>query len=137
PPEQRWPPDDVGHLPHRRGRAEAVAVAVTGEPPHLAEVPGVAEELLGDDRRPQQQAEAERPQAPPAQFAPLGGHGPPSAAPAAHGEHRQAADHEDCRGRHDREVLLGGDRKSTRLNSSHVKISYAVFCLKKKTEKYK
>ena len=24
------------------------------------------------------------------------------------------------------------DRKSTRLNSSHVKISYAVFCLKKK-----
>src|SRR5690606_41628014 len=29
------------------------------------------------------------------------------------------------------------DRKSTRLNSSHVKISYAVFCLKKKrTKKY-
>src|SRR5436309_10512284 len=31
--------------------------------------------------------------------------------------------------------LLGlseGDRKSIRLNSSHVKISYAVFCLKKK-----
>src|SRR5690606_40271940 len=27
---------------------------------------------------------------------------------------------------------LGIDRKSTRLNSSHVKISYAVFCLKKK-----
>src|SRR5690625_6794536 len=27
-----------------------------------------------------------------------------------------------------------GDRKSTRLNSSHVAISYAVFCLKKKTE---
>src|SRR5690625_5340980 len=26
------------------------------------------------------------------------------------------------------------DRKSTRLNSSHVAISYAVFCLKKKTE---
>src|SRR5437868_11396115 len=26
----------------------------------------------------------------------------------------------------------GGDRKSTRLNSSHVSISYAVFCLKKK-----
>src|SRR5207302_11515003 len=30
---------------------------------------------------------------------------------------------------------LGGDRKSTRLNSSHVKISYAVFCLKKKKNK--
>src|SRR5690554_6959682 len=34
-----------------------------------------------------------------------------------------------------------GDRKSTRLNSSHVRISYAVFCLKKKknnnNKKYK
>src|SRR5690606_41684611 len=31
--------------------------------------------------------------------------------------------------------LSGGvDRKSTRLNSSHVKISYAVFCLQKNTE---
>src|SRR5207302_9125542 len=29
----------------------------------------------------------------------------------------------------------GLDRKSTRLNSSHVKISYAVFCLKKKKKK--
>src|SRR5207249_11307595 len=28
-----------------------------------------------------------------------------------------------------------GDRKSTRLNSSHVSISYAVFCLKKKKKK--
>src|SRR5690606_41840889 len=31
-----------------------------------------------------------------------------------------------------RMLLQPGDRKSTRLNSSHVKISYAVFCLKKK-----
>src|SRR5690606_4326914 len=31
-----------------------------------------------------------------------------------------------------RPVLSVADRKSTRLNSSHVKISYAVFCLKKK-----
>src|SRR3989442_9828885 len=31
------------------------------------------------------------------------------------------------------QVLL--DRKSTRLNSSHVRISYAVFCLKKKKKK--
>src|SRR5215510_15487789 len=30
-----------------------------------------------------------------------------------------------------------GDRKSTRLNSSHVAISYAVFCLKKKKKKQK
>src|SRR5690606_40217775 len=29
-------------------------------------------------------------------------------------------------------ILAKTDRKSTRLNSSHVKISYAVFCLKKK-----
>src|SRR6266496_5612940 len=28
--------------------------------------------------------------------------------------------------------IAGEDRKSTRLNSSHVEISYAVFCLKKK-----
>src|SRR5256885_13064290 len=30
-------------------------------------------------------------------------------------------------------VVLGQDRKSTRLNSSHLVISYAVFCLNKKT----
>src|SRR5262245_65147394 len=30
---------------------------------------------------------------------------------------------------------LGEDRKSTRLNSSHLGISYAVFCLKKKKKK--
>src|SRR3989442_4275905 len=35
------------------------------------------------------------------------------------------------------EVKVGRrrDRKSTRLNSSHVRISYAVFCLKKKKQK--
>src|SRR5690625_9688 len=33
----------------------------------------------------------------------------------------------------DRTFYVGRDRKSTRLNSSHVAISYAVFCLKKKT----
>src|SRR5436309_16015544 len=33
--------------------------------------------------------------------------------------------------------ILRKDRKSTRLNSSHVKISYAVFCLKKKKKKKK
>src|SRR5690625_5917002 len=33
----------------------------------------------------------------------------------------------------DRTAGTGADRKSTRLNSSHVAISYAVFCLKKKT----
>src|ERR1039457_6444389 len=32
-------------------------------------------------------------------------------------------------------MLFRSDRKSTRLNSSHLVISYAVFCLKKKTNK--
>src|ERR1035438_10855028 len=31
---------------------------------------------------------------------------------------------------------IDGDRKSTRLNSSHLGISYAVFCLKKKKDTY-
>src|SRR5262245_31215169 len=33
-------------------------------------------------------------------------------------------------------ATAGGDRKSTRLNSSHLGISYAVFCLKKKRERF-
>src|SRR3712207_8668930 len=36
---------------------------------------------------------------------------------------------------HDAIVSLVEDRKSTRLNSSHPNISYAVFCLKKKKKK--
>src|SRR3712207_7027617 len=32
--------------------------------------------------------------------------------------------------------MVDPDRKSTRLNSSHANISYAVFCLKKKKKKY-
>src|SRR5690606_41626442 len=40
----------------------------------------------------------------------------------------------DRRGHHQPARRPSGDRKSTRLNSSHVKISYAVFCLKKKTK---
>src|SRR5690554_7163882 len=35
------------------------------------------------------------------------------------------------------EAKYAADRKSTRLNSSHVRISYAVFCLKKKKKKQK
>src|SRR5438105_14108791 len=34
------------------------------------------------------------------------------------------------------DAYAAGDRKSTRLNSSHEWISYAVFCLKKKRRKY-
>src|SRR2546430_7894407 len=33
--------------------------------------------------------------------------------------------------------IVGLDRKSTRLNSSHSQISYAVFCLKKKNKPHK
>src|SRR2546427_1991022 len=46
-------------------------------------------------------------------------------------EDRQGAAHE---GRRDEQyhACKGEDRKSTRLNSSHSQISYAVFCLKKK-----
>src|SRR3712207_8283491 len=40
-----------------------------------------------------------------------------------------AEEHGHCTMRLD---VGGGDRKSTRLNSSHANISYAVFCLKKK-----
>src|SRR5438876_4936836 len=45
------------------------------------------------------------------------------------------AHHEEVPRWHDhRAPVVGrGDRKSTRLNSSHPSISYAVFCLKKKT----
>src|SRR5207253_6654637 len=53
-----------------------------------------------------------------------------------YGSHgRDALDHRDFRhGGVFREQAAArvGDRKSTRLNSSHVAISYAVFCLKKK-----
>src|SRR5690625_6182779 len=42
------------------------------------------------------------------------------------------ADDADAQG--GRGVRVGQDRKSTRLNSSHVAISYAVFCLKKKKQ---
>src|SRR5437868_12274768 len=48
---------------------------------------------------------------------------------ADHGRPRRAQ-REQADEHHDRAVKV--DRKSTRLNSSHVSISYAVFCLKKK-----
>src|SRR5690242_21264228 len=40
---------------------------------------------------------------------------------------------EPCRGL-EATIFAGRDRKSTRLNSSHMSISYAVFCLKKKNQ---
>src|SRR5258708_19110524 len=50
------------------------------------------------------------------------------------GEPRQLAIDEAARRRSADAHHLGQDRKSTRLNSSHQIISYAVFCLKKKNE---
>src|SRR5690349_22819487 len=49
----------------------------------------------------------------------------------------QGATAADPEMRTDRRNPLRTDRKSTRLNSSHVEISYAVFCLKKKKNKKK
>src|SRR3712207_6957032 len=46
---------------------------------------------------------------------------------AALGDARKAV------GFYDQHLAVARDRKSTRLNSSHANISYAVFCLKKKT----
>src|SRR3989442_10927130 len=55
---------------------------------------------------------------------------PPGSGPPQRVVDRESvARHHDL-GRHPR--LDSRDRKSTRLNSSHVRISYAVFCLKKK-----
>src|SRR5699024_10949405 len=53
------------------------------------------------------------------------------AADLAHAVERVHRRHCDVEDRLDGDLDLG-DRKSTRLNSSHVSISYAVFCLKKK-----
>src|SRR5690242_20979133 len=52
---------------------------------------------------------------------------------------RRRIRHVDMRqaNRRQRRLQLLGDRKSTRLNSSHMSISYAVFCLKKKKKKKK
>src|SRR5690349_22453166 len=44
---------------------------------------------------------------------------------------------DSCRAPSQLEPTRRRDRKSTRLNSSHVEISYAVFCLKKKKKKKK
>src|SRR3712207_8560891 len=55
-----------------------------------------------------------------------GGHPPGDQAAALPREALGEAQAEDARG------AQAADRKSTRLNSSHANISYAVFCLKKK-----
>src|SRR3712207_8903121 len=55
---------------------------------------------------------------------------PPRAAPARPHPGRRPGHRGQTRHLH--RVRPRGDRKSTRLNSSHANISYAVFCLKKK-----
>src|SRR2546430_7500892 len=62
----------------------------------------------------------------------------PLLADVHHREHADDDQHEQLDPELDLVVVLVGegreqDRKSTRLNSSHSQISYAVFCLKKKT----
>src|SRR6266511_2181408 len=71
----------------------------------------------------------------------------PSPSPARHGSRRCFGAREPLRHRRSTATaaapasvrparrVRARDRKSTRLNSSHVKISYAVFCLKKKKKK--
>src|SRR5437773_9329244 len=59
----------------------------------------------------------------------------PAVRAEAHGAVRGAARQVAC---HRRAAHAGArDRKSTRLNSSHITISYAVFCLKKKKKQNK
>src|SRR6266480_3554863 len=63
------------------------------------------------------------------------GHEQDAAADAEHPrDHTRGRADRDRPGGHRRPRLIAGpaDRKSTRLNSSHMSISYAVFCLKKK-----
>src|SRR3712207_7767801 len=70
--------------------------------------------------------------------------GGPADQRVAHGEVRHQRDDEgegDVQGGEPRDALdalaeRAEDRKSTRLNSSHANISYAVFCLKKKKINY-
>src|SRR5262245_65347982 len=52
-------------------------------------------------------------------------------------QHREIGRSRDAERKRDeeRQILSISDRKSTRLNSSHLGISYAVFCLKKKKKK--
>src|ERR1035437_7774093 len=64
-----------------------------------------------------------------------GPHGTPSANVDARLEDLAKAGHPVIRIAVGSKIELGAERKSTRLNSSHANISYAVFCLKKKTNK--
>src|SRR2546426_8540014 len=59
-------------------------------------------------------------------------HGEPRDQPGVHRQPRDPGGEPDRPGRQGIPLPPRRDRKSTRLNSSHLVISYAVFCLKKK-----
>src|SRR3712207_7325832 len=62
------------------------------------------------------------------------GAGPSARRPHVPGAHRRdRQERSEGAAARARPRLVGADRKSTRLNSSHANISYAVFCLKKQT----
>src|SRR3712207_6862886 len=66
------------------------------------------------------------------------GRGVPLQRPTEHGQHRhEYARVSGRRAQPSLERTSRTDRKSTRLNSSHANISYAVFCLKKKKKQNK
>src|SRR6266496_5220002 len=105
-----------GDDPNRSGRPARPG-------PRLGRRGGRQEERRSEKERRGQERQAARPRD--ARPAPL------RVLAREHPFHRRAD-----RGRRRRGALLPGrDRKSTRLNSSHVEISYAVFCLKKKKRK--
>src|SRR5699024_11942998 len=113
-----------GH--HRLPRALPAVPGDQGAP--AAAPAGSAERGEGGEKG----GEARRPQ---------GGPGPAGRPEAV--DHRPAGDRQAGGGHPGQGGGAGGqrlrlrevqDRKSTRLNSSHVSISYAVFCLKKKTK---
>src|SRR5690242_21316045 len=72
----------------------------------------------------QEQGDPGRPQHPPGHVVSAVAVGQPASDRAKGAARQREAGREQRR--------LGEDRKSTRLNSSHMSISYAVFCLKKK-----
>src|SRR6266498_5873358 len=121
-PAQRHPPGSAAAV----GRFHEAA---TAPPVHVRDVPAV----------PAQQEAAltldlfcEQARVDPAQLGPAGEHGELGWSGEDGGHVQEVAPSEPELGGRADEEHAAVDRKSTRLNSSHVRISYAVFCLKKK-----
>src|SRR6266508_1002729 len=114
-----------------------------GGPPDRGTGDGGEHRPAGDDPAGQRDRRLEPPAPPPVSLAsapPLAA-APPSVdataveAPAVAPTIEAAPVAQPFRPRSQADLAPSGDRKSTRLNSSHVAISYAVFCLKKKKKK--